>query len=85
MAKKIEITPEIRDQIMQEFEINSTPTIYYALKYETDSPSAKLIRKRAVELGGIQWVTLDEVARELEQDQGTIEIMLGTLKKGVRE
>ena len=81
MARKIEVTPEVRKQMIEEMELASDMTVYNALNYTSDSPSAKMIRRRAIELGGKQWVTLDEVARELEQDQGTVEQLLGTTLK----
>lgn len=82
MAKKIEVSPDTRAKLKEEFELSNDNTVYNALNYESDSPSAKMIRRRAVDLDGVQWVTLDEVAREMEQDQGTVEIMLGTPGKG---
>lgn len=81
MAKKIEVTPEVRKQMIEEMELACDMTVYNALNYTSDSPSAKMIRRRAIELGGKQWVTLDEVARELEQEQGTVEQLLGTTLK----
>lgn len=61
MAKKIEVSPEVRAQLKEEFELKYDQTIYNALNYETESPSAKMIRRRAIELGGREWVTTDEV------------------------
>ena len=61
MAKKIEVSPEVRAQLKEEFELKNDQTIYNALNYETESPSAKMIRRRAIELGGREWVTTDEV------------------------
>lgn len=61
MAKKIEISPEMRAKLKEEFELNNDQTVYNALNFETDSPSAKMIRRRALELGGREWVTTDEV------------------------
>lgn len=63
MAKKIEVSPEVRAQLKVEFELNNDQTVYNALNYETESPSAKMIRRRAIELGGREWVTTDEVER----------------------
>lgn len=80
MAKKIEVTPEVRAKLVEEYELPNDRTVYNALNYSTESPSAKMIRRKAVELGGVQWVTLDEVARELEQELGTVEQLLGTSK-----
>lgn len=61
MAKKIEVSPDVRAQLKEEFELKNDQTIYNALNYETESPSAKMIRRRAIELGGREWVTTDEV------------------------
>lgn len=77
MARKIEVTAEVRDQLIADLELSNQNTLYMALRYDTDSPSAKMIRREAVKRGGVQWVTLDEVAREMEQEQGTVEQMLG--------
>lgn len=63
MAKKITVTPEVRAQLQEEFDISNTATIYNALNYETDSPSARMIRRRALELGGQEWQTTDELAQ----------------------
>jgi len=61
MSRKIEVTPEVRSQLKEEFETKNEGTIYNALNYETNSPSAKMIRRRAIELGGTEWFTLDEL------------------------
>ena len=61
MAKKIEVSPDVRAQLKVEFELKNDQTVYNALNYETESPSAKMIRRRAIELGGREWVTTDEV------------------------
>lgn len=61
MAKKIEVSPDVRAQLKEEFELKNDQTIYNALNYETESPSAKMIRRRAIELGGREWVTTDEM------------------------
>lgn len=63
MAKKIEVSPDVRAQLKEEFELKNDQTVYNALNYETESPSAKMIRRRAIELGGREWVTTDEVER----------------------
>jgi hypothetical protein len=60
MAKKIEVTPEVRGQLMSEFEMKNPTSIYKALGYETSSELAEKIRKRALELGGKEWFTKDE-------------------------
>lgn len=60
MAKKIEVTPEVRAQLREEFELTNDNTVYCALRYDSDSPSAKMIRRRALELGGREWMTTDE-------------------------
>lgn len=79
--RKIEVTPEVRKQMIEEMELASDMTVYNALNYTSDSPSAKMIRRRAIELGGKQWVTLDEVGRALLKEQGTVEQLLGTTLK----
>lgn len=61
MAKKIEVKPEVRKQLLEEFELGNEQTVYNALNYESDSPSAKMIRRRALELGGVEWLTKDEM------------------------
>lgn len=63
MAKKIEVTPEVRAQLKEEFELGNDQTVYNALNYVSDSPSAKMIRRRAQELGGTEWITIDEVRK----------------------
>lgn len=60
MAKKIVVTPEVRQKLIEELELNNDVTVYNALLYRTNSPSAKLIRRRALELGGKEWFTKDE-------------------------
>lgn len=59
MAKKIEVTPEVRTLLKEEHCLANDQTVYKALRYETDSPLAKMIRRRAIELGGKQWVTIE--------------------------
>ena len=65
MAKKIEVTPEVRAQLREEHCLENDTTVYKALNYETNSPLAKMIRRRALELGGKFWLTSDEVAAEV--------------------
>ena len=59
MERKIEVSPEVRAQLREEFEIGNDNTVYVALRYESNSPSAKMIRRRALELGGKEWWTTD--------------------------
>lgn len=59
--KKIEVTPDVRAQLREEHCLANDQTVYRALRYETDSPLAKMIRRRALELGGREWMTADEV------------------------
>lgn len=61
MAKKIEVTPEVREQLKNEFGLNNVTSIYKALGYESNSEMAENIRSRAMELGGREWLTADEV------------------------
>jgi hypothetical protein len=73
MAKKIEVTPEVRAQLREEHCLENDTSVYKALNYETNSPLAKMIRRRALELGGREWLTTDEVANTAEgspKDQG---------------
>jgi hypothetical protein len=77
MAKKIEVTPEVRAQLREEHCLENDTTVYKALNYETNSPLAKMIRRRALELGGREWLTTDEVANTAEgspKDQGEEEV-----------
>lgn len=67
MAKKIEVGPEVRAQIMEEFGLKFDATFYNAMRYESDSPSARMIRRRALELGGREWFTRDEFEEGGEQ------------------
>jgi len=60
MSRKIEVTPAVRSILKDEFYLSNDQTIYNALNYDTNSPSAKMIRRRALELGGVEWVTVDE-------------------------
>ena len=60
MAKKIEVTPEVREQLRKEHCLENDQTVYKALRFETNSPLSKMIRRRAIELGGREWVTTDE-------------------------
>jgi len=46
---------------MEEHFLENDMTVYKALNYETNSPLAKMIRRRALELGGREWVTADEI------------------------
>lgn len=62
MAKKIKVSPEVRRQLMEEHFLENDMTVYKALNYETNSPLAKMLRRRALELGGREWVTADEIA-----------------------
>lgn len=66
MAKKIEVTPEVRAQLREEHCLANDQTVYKALRYETDSPLAKMIRRRALELGGIKWITENELGKRFE-------------------
>lgn len=56
--KEIKVTPEIRSQLIQEFHV-SEKTVWNAIKFHTDSYTANQIRRRAIELGGKQWVTIE--------------------------
>jgi len=47
---------------MEEHFLENDMTVYKALNYETNSPLAKMLRRRALELGGREWVTADEIA-----------------------
>lgn len=64
MAKKIEVTPEVREQLKNEFGLNNVTSIYKALGYESNSEMAEKIRQRAVELGGKVWMTEEEVQQK---------------------
>lgn len=68
MAKKITVTPETRATLMDEFELKTEQTLYNALNFSTNSPTARLIRRRAIELGGQEWITTNE----LPQPQATL-------------
>lgn len=76
MAKnkiEIRVTKEVRKQLVKDFEA-CEKTVWNALKYETDSPAAKMIRKRALELGGEVWEGPDdsealEAAPATEEDR----------------
>ena len=76
MAKnkiEIRVTKEVREQLVKEFEA-CEKTVWNALKYETDSPAAKMIRRRALELGGEVWEGPDdsealETAPATEEDR----------------
>jgi hypothetical protein len=59
MARKIEVSPEVRKQLSAEFGISET-SVYKALGYVTDSELANKVRERAIELGGRKWFTKDE-------------------------
>ena len=61
MAKKIKVSVEVKKQLIEEFGGMNDQTFYNALNYITGTPSAKLLRKRALELGGVEWFTRDEV------------------------
>lgn len=65
MAKKIEVTPEVRARLRKEHCLENDTTVYKALNYETNSPLAKMIRRRALELGGREWMTADEKTAEV--------------------
>lgn len=62
--KKIEVTPEVRARLREEHCVENDQTVYNALNYVTDSPLARMIRRRALELGGREWVTADEATTE---------------------
>lgn len=65
MAKKITVTPETRATLMDEFELKTEQTLYNALNFSTNSPTARLIRRRAIELGGQEWITTNELPQPL--------------------
>lgn len=65
MAKKIEVTPDVRERLKEEHCVGNDQTVYNALNYVTDSPLAKMIRRRALELGGVEWATREEWHRDL--------------------
>lgn len=71
MAKKIEVTPEVREQLREEHCLENDTTVYKALKYETNSPLAKMIRRRALELGGREWLTSDEIEVTADTTEGS--------------
>jgi hypothetical protein len=63
--------------LREEHCLENDTTVYKALNYETNSPLAKMIRRRALELGGREWLTTDEVANTAEgspKDQGEEEV-----------
>lgn len=62
MAKKIKVSVEVKNQLIEEFDGMTDGTFYNALNYITNTPSAKLLRKRALDLGGVEWFTRDEVS-----------------------
>lgn len=64
MAKKIEVKPEVRATLREEFGLNNDTSIYKALGYESNSEMAEKIRQRAVELGGKVWMTEEEVQQK---------------------
>lgn len=70
MAKKIEVTPEVRARLREEHCLENDTTVYKALNYETNSPLAKMIRRRALELGGREWMTADEKTAEASPKDG---------------
>lgn len=72
MAKKITVTPETRATLMDEFELKSEQTLYNALNFSTNSPTSRLIRRRAIELGGQEWVTTNEPPQPQQTINGTI-------------
>jgi hypothetical protein len=49
--KEIKVTVEIRKQLLAEFPVGDK-TVYNALHYASDSYAARMIRCRALELGG---------------------------------
>lgn len=63
--KKIEVTPEVRARLREEHCVENDQTVYNALNYVTDSPLAKMIRRRALELGGTEWATRDEWHKDM--------------------
>lgn len=63
MARKIEVSPEVRKQLSAEFGISET-SVYKALGYVTDSELANKVRGRAIEKGGRKWMTADEKTAE---------------------
>ena len=67
--KKIEVTPEVRARLREEHCVQNEQTVYNALNYVTDSPLARMIRRRALELGGREWVTADEKEAEGEANE----------------
>ena len=59
MARKIEVSPEVRKQLSAEFGISET-SVYKALGYVTDSEVANKVRERAIEKGGREWYSKDD-------------------------
>ena len=59
MARKIEVSPEVRKQLSAEFGISET-SVYKALGYVTDSELANKVRERAIEKGGREWYSKDD-------------------------
>ena len=59
MARKIEVSPEVRKLLSAEFGISET-SVYKALGYVTNSELANRVRERAIELGGRKWFTKEE-------------------------
>lgn len=69
MARKIEVSPEVRKQLAAEFGISET-SVYKALGYVTDSELANKVRERAIEKGGRKWMTTDEKTAEASPKDG---------------
>lgn len=65
--KMIKIIPEIRVELMKEFQV-SEKTVYNVLNFATGGYTAESIRRRAQELGGklMQEVTAEATETKLE-------------------
>lgn len=65
MKRKIEVTKEVRVELMKEFPV-SEKTIFNALTFATGGYAAEQIRRRALELGG-------KLMQEVEPTPATVE------------
>ena len=74
MTQKIEVPPEVRQQLCDEF-FCTRQTVYNALNYTTNRPLSKMLCRRALELGGKLWTVNDYYLRTTPD--GTMELYNG--------
>lgn len=71
MQQIIKVKTEVRVELLKEFCV-SERTLYYALNFETSGYTAESIRRRALELGGVLFQSVETVETKSQFCEGCI-------------